>query len=565
MTHWSRTGGVLGLILIPLLAFTQRLPDEAWYGPLLNAPQLTNVSANQPLVIAIIDDGFDLAHPDLQPFWHRSAREIAGNRLDDDGNGYIDDHLGWDVADQDGDVAFPPGRVQTFYHGTYVTGVLTSVLQRIYGEQASELFRILPVKALGDGAVQTHLRAGYQGVAYALEQNVDLIVCAWSGGNLSAEQKQLFQRARAANIPVLAAAGNTYTKTVLSPAAHPDVIAVSAVGRNLSKLPEANYGLGVDLCGPGEDVYGPDTRTGGQWDTDRGTSPAVAIMAAVMATLRQVAPEASVRDLLTALKNTAQPLEAFNTRYAGKLGAGFPQVAPAVAWLQAAETCCQFQQPGLTQGTLSPQTMPAKTDRYEWPLAPAGDYSGIHLKVERAEGSAREGLAIFDGNGNPVGELALTTPGQELFVPGNQAVVRYTQNRSRPPSWFEVDFWVETIDSSTLYCQDTRYWETAEGTFTDGSGDAPYANQSACRWQITVPAGKRVEIWFDAFDTEAQTDFVYLFEGRSSIPANMLAKFSGPDLPPVVQSRTHEVLVWFVTDDQRTGQGWTLHYKTIEE
>lgn len=550
---------------MPPLTFAQGLPADTWYGPLLNLPQLKEAAAEQPLLIAVVDDGFDLAHPDLQPFWYRSDREIAGNRLDDDGNGYIDDHLGWDVADQDGEVAFPEGRANTFYHGTYVTGVLTSVLQRIYGEQASDLFRILPVKALGDGAMQTYLRAGYQGVAYALEQDVDLIVCAWSGGSLSGEDAGLFRQAREANIPVLAAAGNTYSKTVLAPANHPEVIAVSAVGRNLGKIPEANYSMDVDLSGPGEAVYGPDTRMAGQWGTDRGTSPAVAVVAAAMAALRQVAPEASVRDLLVALKNTAQPLEPSNARYAGKLGAGFPQVAQATAWLQANQRCCQPQHPGLTQGTLSPQTMPAKTTRYEWPLAPGGDYSGIHLEVKRAEGSSREQLSIFDGNGNSVGELSLTTAGQELFVPGKQAVVRYSQNRSRPPSWFEVDFWVETIDSTTLYCEDTRYWEVEEGTFTDGSGDAPYANQSACRWQITVPAGKRVEIWFEDFDTEAQTDFVYLFDGRSSIPANMLAKFSGPDQPPRVRSRTHEVLVWFVTDAQRTGKGWTLHYKTVED
>jgi len=540
----------------------QEIPDSSWYLSAMDWPVLEMASAKKPVVIAVIDDGFDLEHPDLAPFWWNSDGEIPGNNTDDDGNGYRDDHRGWDMADGDADVSIPDGRQNFFYHGTYVSGVITSLLKRAFGEQATQQFKILPVKALSDGARQTYLRAGYTGIAYALDQEVDLIVCAWSGGALTDEEERLLRRASEKGVPVLASAGNTYDQRIQPPASHPNVLAISAVDHQLNKIPVANYGMPVDLCGPGQDVIG--ARAGGGLRTEGGTSAAVATVAAALAVLRQVAPERPAGDLIRILKNTATPLNKPDPRFAGKLGAGLPNLSRALAWTRSSAECCLPHQPALSEGTLWPATMPAKARRHIWTIAPDGAYEGIHFELRVPRGTDRASIRIQDGSGQIVHQLGFGQDHQMVFVPGKKAVVTYEQKRDRTPHPFRLDYYVETIDSSTLYCAETRFWETPEGQFSDGSAEQPYANRSDCRWQITVPEGRRIEIWFEDFSTQAQRDFVYLFDGSSSIPAQAIAKFSGPALPPRLQSRTNQVLVWFVTDGKGTDAGWTLRYRAVE-
>ena len=72
------------------------------------------------IVVAIIDGGTDLSHPDLMDnHWYNYA-EIPGNGIDDDNNGYVDDYLGWNVYNSDDDVDFGG-------HGTSVEGMIGAV------------------------------------------------------------------------------------------------------------------------------------------------------------------------------------------------------------------------------------------------------------------------------------------------------------------------------------------------------------------------------------------------------------------------------------------------------
>ncbi|MDX1532335.1 MAG: S8 family serine peptidase, partial [Rhodothermales bacterium] len=65
------------------------------------------------VVVAIVDNGFDLNHPDL-PFWKNTA-EIPGNGIDDDANGYVDDYDGWNAYSS-------TGTISASSHGTHVAG-----------------------------------------------------------------------------------------------------------------------------------------------------------------------------------------------------------------------------------------------------------------------------------------------------------------------------------------------------------------------------------------------------------------------------------------------------------
>ncbi|HTF82817.1 MAG TPA: CUB domain-containing protein, partial [Cytophagales bacterium] len=67
-----------------------------------------------------------------------------------------------------------------------------------------------------------------------------------------------------------------------------------------------------------------------------------------------------------------------------------------------------------------------------------------------------------------------------------------------------------------------------------------------------------------SMDTEANMDYIWLFDGTQTIPEYLIAKFSGHKSPPLVISRTHQVLIWFVSNETTTGQGWTLNYSAVE-
>lgn len=86
----------------------------------IDAPEAWDITtgglttAGDSVVIAIIDDGFQLTHPDLN-FW-KNYNEIASNGIDDDGNGYIDDTKGWNAANYSSNIVLAQ-------HGTHVTGI----------------------------------------------------------------------------------------------------------------------------------------------------------------------------------------------------------------------------------------------------------------------------------------------------------------------------------------------------------------------------------------------------------------------------------------------------------
>src|SRR6185369_12591238 len=80
---------------------------------------LTTGSNN--IVVAIIDTGSDLSHPDLAPNAWVNSREVLGNGVDDDGNGYIDDKSGWNFVANRSDTF---DNATTDWHGTHITGTI---------------------------------------------------------------------------------------------------------------------------------------------------------------------------------------------------------------------------------------------------------------------------------------------------------------------------------------------------------------------------------------------------------------------------------------------------------
>ena len=96
-------------------SYGQSPTDRNWFIKDVHTPiSIKPVLKKKKIVIAVVDDGVRITHHDLQKFIWENPKEIANNKIDDDGNGYIDDINGWDVADNNNTVIPPGYRLKDF-------------------------------------------------------------------------------------------------------------------------------------------------------------------------------------------------------------------------------------------------------------------------------------------------------------------------------------------------------------------------------------------------------------------------------------------------------------------
>ena len=525
----------------------------------LHLPNLGKYPLARPIVVAVVDDGFRLTHKAIKDYLYSNKNEIPGNRVDDDRNGYVDDIAGWDAADNDNDVSIPTGKESYFYHGTMIAGIITQIAEKCFGASAPERIKILPVKVMMDKSQKPVIDKGYEGIEYAVKAGADIIVCAWSGGKYDPDLYQrIFDEAERKGIMIIGAAGNFYSEQTDPPASISTVLSVGAIDTLFKKTVSSNYGKKVDLVAFGSNVYAPHPFKNYTYTYGEGTSSAVAMVGGCAAVLKAIQPSASIRQLVMALENTAFPVDSFNRYYGGKLGAGLPDMVAAVKYLEIKTGRGEFFNSGRSKGDI----IIDKSSRPPWQISPSGGFRGFWFSLASLWKASSTSQLIFFSSDTVYAHYSSQNFPAKVFVPGVAVRVDYTGDRSKEP--LVLSYSSDPTDSTTLYCKDIQYFENSNGIITDGSGDADYANNCACKWQITVPEGKRVHLDFTEMDTEPNVDFVWMYDGVEALKENMIAQFSGHTLPPIVTSRSNQVLVWFITDGKNTGKGWKLHYTAVD-
>ena len=134
-------------------------------------------SGDDDLVIAVIDYGFDIPHPDLNDNLWRNAAEIPGNNCDDDGNGFVDDVHGYNFYWDSGDVTNAvPGKASP-HHGTKAAGAAGARGDNGFGVSGTAPVCKLMLIVL-DSANPC------EAYEYAVHNGADVISCSW-GGDIS--------------------------------------------------------------------------------------------------------------------------------------------------------------------------------------------------------------------------------------------------------------------------------------------------------------------------------------------------------------------------------------------
>ena len=266
-------------------------------------------------VVAVIDTGVDYNHDDLRANIWVNSGEIAGNGLDDDGNGYIDDLHGYDFANNDSNPMDDNG------HGTHVSGTIGAVGDNGLGVVGVNWHtKIMALKFLdesGSGYLSNAIRA----LDYAVANGARLSNNSWGGGGYEATLGMAIARASSVGHIFVAAAGNSASNndvTASYPAsyAYENVVAVAATDQNDNLASFSNYGAStVDIAAPGVSIY--STLPGNSYGSYSGTSMATPQVAGALSLYLDANPSATASQAITALYQSADAILSLSNRVAG--------------------------------------------------------------------------------------------------------------------------------------------------------------------------------------------------------------------------------------------------------
>ena len=286
------------------------------------------------VVVAVVDTGIDYNHPELLPNIWSNPAEIAGNGRDDDGNGKVDDIRGWDFVNNDAD----PMDDCVDGHGSHVAGIIGAVGNNAAGVAGVNWnVKLMPLKVLcadGFGTVADVIAA----IDYAIARGVNIINASYSlgcGAAPSQSEHDLLDRARAAGILVVLAAGNGGCDSDVQPtypASHAlnNLIAVGASDQYdqraiFSATVSSNYGgQTVHLFAPGKYVYSTLRLALGGYGYMSGTSMATPHVSGTAALLKSYRPTLNMFQVREILLKTAatRPALAGLAVTGGRLDAG---------------------------------------------------------------------------------------------------------------------------------------------------------------------------------------------------------------------------------------------------
>ncbi|QQS27786.1 MAG: S8 family serine peptidase [Sphingobacteriales bacterium] len=286
---------------------------EAW--------DLSTGSAN--VVVAVVDDAVKLTHEDLAANIWINTDEIAGNGIDDDGNGYIDDVYGWDAANNDNNPNPPSDATNNYFsHGTHCSGIAGAVTNNGTGGGAiSHNVKVMACKGARDS--DASLTGIWGAFSYAMNNYPDVISCSWGGSGYSQTYQNLVNEARNnRGIVVIAAAGNDDTNSLFYPAGYNNVISVASSAQSDAKSSFSNYGSWIDITAPGSQIRSTVAGSNSSYQYYSGTSMACPNVASLVGLMLSYNPSLSPADVESCLYAGADNINAQNPNYIGLLGAG---------------------------------------------------------------------------------------------------------------------------------------------------------------------------------------------------------------------------------------------------
>ena len=282
------------------------LGGNDWGADAIKAPEVwAKGYTGQGVIVAVVDSGVDYTHPDLSANMWRNSREIAGNGIDDDGNGFIDDIYGWNFFDNNNTPLDEGG------HGTHVAGTIAAVRNTFGVTGIAYNAKIMALKALGGSQGANSGNSVGNSIRYAADNGARVINLSLGGSNPSPDTLSAIQYAISKGAIVVSASGNESESAPGYPARYADQfgIAVGAVNYNRTLTNFSNRAGTTPMAyvtAPGAysnlDIGIYSTLPGAKYGLMPGTSmaaPHVAGVVALMLSARNNLTDAQARQILT--------------------------------------------------------------------------------------------------------------------------------------------------------------------------------------------------------------------------------------------------------------------------
>jgi subtilisin family serine protease len=277
------------------------LAGQQWGLAQVGAPQAWSMSTGHAATVAVIDTGIDLTHPDLVGSLWVNVGEVAGNGLDDDNNGCVDDVHGCDFADGDGSPADGHG------HGTHVAGIIGAETDNGIGVAGMGWgVSVMPVRVLddeGSGGVWSVS----EGILYAANNGARVINLSLGGYSGAPSLQSAISYAQSKGALVIAAAGNDNLSMPFYPAVYDGVVGVAATDGADQKAGFSNYGSYVDIAAPGVDIYSTWLQPAAYREMS-GTSMAAPMVSGLAALVWTRFPSATASQVAAAMQKSAEDL-----------------------------------------------------------------------------------------------------------------------------------------------------------------------------------------------------------------------------------------------------------------
>jgi len=299
---------------------------------------------NGTVIIADIDTGVMYTHPDLAANMWQNPGEIAGNGIDDDLNGYVDDVFGIDASNHD------TNPMDDNSHGTHTAGTIAAVGNNGVGVVGvnwnAKILACKFLSAAGSGSDAGAIECFNYIVALKTRgQNIRVSSNSWGGnrtGPIDQALKDAIDAAGNHGILNVFAAGNFGANNDTAPfdpasLSSTSIVSVAASSSNDNRAGFSNFGVtSVDLAAPGEGILSTST-AGSGYEYKSGTSMAAPHVAGVAALLASLDPTLSVDNLKVLLMQNTDvlPQWAGLTATGGRLNA--LKAATAVAPVAIAE------------------------------------------------------------------------------------------------------------------------------------------------------------------------------------------------------------------------------------
>lgn len=461
---------------------------------------------SRAVVLAVVDTGIDYTHSDLATNVWTNPGEIAGNNIDDDNNGFIDDIHGWDFANNDGDPMDDDG------HGTRCAGIIGAVgdnNEGVTGVCWQVSMAGLKFLQAGSGATSDAVEA----IAYANKMGFFMTSNSWTGGGFSQALSDVIEASENEGAIFVAAAGNSATDNDSIPNypsgyAPENIISVAASDHNNQLSVFSSFGaMSVDLAAPGTAIL--STLPSQQYGLYDSSSMAAAHVAGVCALLKSYKAELSGPEIKELILRSVDPLAALSGRTVtgGRLNARQALLGAGGLTVSAGD----FLASGPIGGPFTPAsasyTLANRSDAaLNWTASADAGWLNVSAQAGTLAPGASATVSVYVGSlAESTGEGDHTTVLRFTNTTGGQAFNRNARLRVGLR-----DYFTEAFDTSSIDLDFSSY------IFTPTTGRNRYAVQrtTITSFPVDVSAGAPLSIANDG-SVSIQLPRSFLFFGQS--------------------------------------------------